>query len=57
MPRLRSAGGALLTTYDTLANAMRAQDAKMVVPPPAMHIPMQQQPVQQQQAKIEPEDK
>ena len=41
--------------YDTLANAMRAQDAKVAAPPP-MHVPMQQQPMQQQQGKLGTDD-
>lgn len=42
--------------YETLAKAMQAEEAKPA-PPPSIRVPMQQQPVQQQQTKIEPEDK
>lgn len=41
--------------YQTLANAMQA-DGDKLASPSMMHVPMQQQPVQQQQAKTEPED-
>jgi hypothetical protein len=39
--------------YDKLADALEATPS----PPPIMHAPMHQQPVQQQQSKSEPEDK
>ena len=42
--------------YDNLANSLEAAPDS-VPPPPVLHVPMQQQPVQQQQTKIEPEDK
>jgi len=41
--------------YENLAKSLEA--AAEPVPPPVMHVPMQHQPVQQQQSKIEPEDK
>lgn len=41
--------------YENLANSLEA--APDTPPPPVMHVPMQQQPVQQQQAKTEPDDK
>jgi hypothetical protein len=41
--------------YENLAKSLEA--APESVPPPVMHVPMQQQPVQQQQTKIEPDDK
>ena len=39
--------------YENLASSLEA--APESVPPPAMHVPMQQQPVQQQQTKTTPE--
>jgi hypothetical protein len=42
---------AIAADYDRLAEAMDAH------PLPILHVPMQQQPMQQQQAKTEPEDK
>ena len=41
--------------YDALADAVAAEEARLRVPPVA-HIPMQRQPMQQQQMKKEPED-
>jgi len=41
--------------YESLADSLEA--APEPVLPPAMHTPMQQQPVQQQQSKIDPDDK
>ena len=42
--------------YDALADAVAAEEARLRVPPVA-HIPMQRQPMQQQQMKTEPENK
>lgn len=42
---------AIAADYDKLAEAMDAH------PLPTLHVPMQQQPLQQQQSKIEPDDK
>jgi hypothetical protein len=44
---------ALARDYAALADDLE----EISPPPPAMHVPMQQQPIQQQQAKSEPEDK
>jgi hypothetical protein len=44
----------IATDYENLANSLEA--APEFPLPPAMHVPMQQQPVQQQQSKTEPED-
>ena len=44
----------LARDYSALADSLQTAP---VLPPPPMHIPMQQQPVQQQQSKTEPEDK
>ena len=41
--------------YDTLADAMEAEDPKQSASS-MLHVPVQQQPIQQQQAKSEPED-
>jgi hypothetical protein len=38
--------------YETLADSLETAPES----PPPMHIPIQQQPVQQQQSKTEPED-
>jgi hypothetical protein len=40
--------------YENLANSL---EALPVTPPPSTRVPMQQQPVQQQQSKTEPDDK
>ena len=40
--------------YDNLANSLEAAPQSA---PPAIHVPMQQQPVQQQQTKTKPDDK
>jgi hypothetical protein len=40
--------------YENLASSLEAAPE---APPPVVHVPMQQQPVQQQQSKIEPDDK
>ena len=46
----------LAKDYESLANSLEAVPESP--PPPAvMHVPMQQQPVQQQQSKTEPDDK
>ena len=39
--------------YENLANSL---EALPVTPPPSTRVPMQQQPIQQQQAKAEPPD-
>ena len=44
----------LARDYEALAESLEARSG---TPPPAMHVPMQQQPIQQQQTKIEPDDK
>jgi hypothetical protein len=41
--------------YENLAKSLEAVPESAM--PPVMHVPMQQQPVQQQQTKIEPDDK
>jgi hypothetical protein len=41
--------------YENLADSLEA--APELAPPPATHVPMQQQPIQQQQAKADPQDK
>ena len=43
----------IASDYENLANSL--EDAPLS--PPLVHVPMQQQPVQQQQAKAEQEDK
>jgi len=43
---------ALARDYNALADALEKDDA----PPTTMHVPMQQQPLQQQQAKTEPDE-
>ena len=45
---------ALARDYNALADVLETDDAPP--PPPAVHVPMQQQPIQQQQAKAEPEE-
>ena len=40
--------------YSALADEL---EGSHLLPPQAMHVPMQQQPMQQPQAKTEPEDK
>ena len=40
--------------YENLANSLEAAPDSV---PPVLHVPMQQQPLQQQQTKIEPDDK
>jgi len=52
-PEAASRWRALARDYNTLADEFeRAQS----VPPPMMHAPMQRQPVQQQQSKLESDD-
>ena len=45
---------ALARDYNALADALESDEAP--APPPTMHVPMQQQPIQQQQAKADPEE-
>jgi hypothetical protein len=44
----------LAKDYENLAKSLEAVPER---PPPFIRVPMQQQPVQQQQAKSEPDDK
>jgi hypothetical protein len=42
---------------DALAAELEPKGDKGGPSPPAMHVPMQQQPIQQQQSKTDPDDK
>jgi hypothetical protein len=42
--------------YENLANSLEAAPESLP-PPSVIHVPMQQQPLQQQQSKTEPDDK
>jgi hypothetical protein len=44
---------ALARDYNALADALEEDEAP---PLPTVHVPMQQQPIQQQQSKTEPEE-
>jgi len=46
---------ALARDYNALADEF--ERAQLVAPPAVMHVPMQQQPLQQQQTKLDTDDK
>src|SRR4051794_18724895 len=53
-PEAAARGRALARDYTALADALETDEAPPL--PPTVHVPMQQQPVRQQQAKAEPEE-